>query len=136
MPNWINSAASGPFSPGGAAVPNMSGTLSQWSQPLSIEVVAKQTIGFELHETATTVKFRGVFQPLDAAQLIQKPEGQRAWAWYWLHSDSSLRLNNDDVVIFNGARYRVMNVKDYSLYGYMDYHIVDDFTGSDPVVTP
>lgn len=113
-------------------VPSLSGVLTDWFQAMSFTRVVKSTVGFQVIETPTVISFRGVIQPLSDRALQLKPEGQRAWTWFLLYSDPTLKLDVDEVVTYLGIQYRVMALKDYSIYGYMDYHICEDFTGAGP----
>lgn len=113
-------------------IPDVSGALLSWFQPMVFGVVTKTASGFQVVETVVDTSFRGVIQPLTDRQLMLKPEGQRAWTWLMLHSDTSLQLNVDDVVIYLGEQTRVMARKDYSIYGYLQYSLVQDWTGSGP----
>lgn len=118
-------------------VPNVSGALLSWFQPMRFDLIVKTTEAFQVVETTTPINFRGVIQPLTDRQLSLRPEGQRAWSWFQLHSTPNLKLEVDDVVIYLGVQTRVMALKDYSLYGYVEYHLCQDWTGSGPtVVTP
>lgn len=113
-------------------LPNVSGAMLQWFQPMIFEPVLKSVEGFLLDELGDPIAFRGVIQPLQNRDLMIKPEGERAWTWQMLHSDVSLQLNVDAVVRYLGIQYRVMARKDYSAYGYMTYDLIQDYTGSGP----
>ncbi len=138
MANWFKPASSLPFNPGGGNVPNVGGALTEWFQPMVFKIVSKAVVNYQAYETAIESPFRGVIQPFTDRQLLLKPEGQRAWTWFTVHSGPSLKLDVDDVVNYAGKNYRVMSLKDYSIYGYLEYHLISDYTGSDPtaVVTP
>ena len=57
-----------------------------------------------------------------------KPEGQRSWEWYWIHTKSGiLNLKTQDKIKFQGKRFKVMAIKDYSLNGFIEYQIVRDY---------
>lgn len=128
----ILNASSVPLNAAAGTVPNVGGALLDWFQPMVFGVVTKIVTGFQVQETASAISFRGVIQPFSARQLQLKPEGQRAWTWLWLHSDPSLKLNVDDIVTYLGKQTRVMAQTDYTLYGYLDYHLVQDWEGSGP----
>lgn len=113
-------------------VPNVAGGFADYYQPMVFETVGKIVNGFMLEETGNPLNFRGVIQPLTNRQLYLKPEGQRAWTWFMLHSDPALVLNVDDVVIWRGKQTRVMSRKDYAMYGYIYYELCQDWTGSGP----
>ena len=109
-------------------LPDMSNTLTGWEVPLSLTKITQSIVDGDAVKTEEKINFQGVFQPLREEQLQSKPEGQRSWAWYWIHAKAgTLNLSTQDKIIFNKVRYKVMAVKDYSLYGYIEYQIVVDY---------
>ena len=132
--NTIQNASNIPLNVATGTVPNVNAAMANWYQPMQFGVVSKSNVGFELQETQEIINFRGVIQPLKERSLAIKPEGQRAWTWLWLHSDTSLQLEVDSVVTYLGVQTRVMGRKNYSIYGYMEYELVQDWTGSGPEV--
>jgi|SRR5665213_343020 len=128
----INNAANTPLNQKMGSTPDVSGALQGYYQTMTFEVITKTVVAGEAMETTTPVTFRGVIQPFQSRQLFLKPEGQRAWTWFTLHSDPVLSLNVDDVMIWNGKQTRVMQRKNYTLEGFVEYELVQDWTGSDP----
>ena len=128
----IQNASQVPLNAQAGTVPNVSGAMTDWFQPMVFTTIVKTTVGFQLVETPTNVNFRGVIQPLMGRRLEMKPEGQRGWNWQLVHSDVSLKLTVDEVITYLGVQARVMTAKDYSLYGYLEYEIVLDYTGAGP----
>lgn len=111
-----------------SGLPDMSNTLTGWEVPLSLKKIKQSVVDGLAVKTEETINFQGVFQPLREEQLQSKPEGQRSWAWYWIHAKAgTLNLSTQDKIIFNNVRYKVMAVKDYTLYGYIEYQIVVDY---------
>lgn len=108
-------------------LPDVSDALLDWFQNMTFDLITKAITDYDLTETATTISTKGVRQPFSAQQLSIKPEGQRAWKWETLHCLPNVKLNPDDIVVFNGVRYRVMEKLDYSEYGYLEYHIIQDY---------
>lgn len=108
-------------------VPNMNDTLRNWYQPITFVHLQKRTVNFQLEEFSCAIHFRGVIQPLKPRELMQKPEGQRAWSWFQLHADPILILQVDDIVLYNGIKTRIMARTDYKLYGYVYYELVQDW---------
>lgn len=131
----IQNGKNTPLNTNSGTVPNVNGAMLQWFQPMIFTAVTKIVVGGEVIETGTPINFRGVIQPLSNRDLLIKPEGERAWTWYMLHADPSLSLNVDDVVNYLGQQTRVMARKDYRLYGYMYYELIQDYTGSGPEET-
>lgn len=112
-----------------ATLPTMFDTVLDYLQPMVFENVLKSQVGFQTQETAVETNFQGVWQPFTAQQLRMKPEGQRAWKWFQLHAHPQLILNPDDIVKFQNQNYRVMTKQDYSQYGFVEYHLTNDYTG-------
>lgn len=110
-----------------SALPQMGEVLLSWFQSMTFDLVTKTLEDYDLKETVQTIATKGVRQPFTSQQLSIKPEGQRAWRWETLHCLPDVKLNPDDIVIFNTVRYRVMQKLDYSEYGYLEYHIVQDY---------
>lgn len=116
-------------------IPDVSGAMRDWYQPLTFFQVTKSVVDFQVVEDKLATNFWGVVQPLTDRRLVLKPEGQRAWTWIWVHADPVLAFEVDDIVEYLGTRYRVTSRRDYSIYGYMDYELVQDWGGAVPVLT-
>ena len=109
-------------------MPQMNTTLVGWQAPLQLIRITQSTSEGDVVTLEETINFQGVWQPLTDEQLQFKPEGQRSWSWYWIHAEAgTLNLNTADKIIFNGERYKVMSKKDYSLNGFVEYHVVRDY---------
>lgn len=109
-------------------MPNMSNTLTSWLSPLTIVRLTQSIDEGYLVTNEEKIDFQGTWQPLNDRQLELKVEGQRAWTWIWLHAQvGTLELKTADKVIFNDKRYKVMTVKDYSLNGFIEYHLCRDY---------
>lgn len=111
-----------------SGMPQMDSTLYGWEVPLTLEKVYQNIVEGDFTYTTKIINFKGVWQPLKDERLEAKPEGQRSWEWIWIHAVSgSLNLETADKVIFNNKRYKVMEKKDYSLNGFVEYHLVEDY---------
>lgn len=131
----MTNAADIPLNANSGGVPNVADAMYGYFQPMTFGLVAKErSSNFEVVETQTEISFLAVWQPLTERQLMMKPEGERKWSWYWMHAEIGCILQPDDVVTYLGVQYRVMTQKNYSLYGYVEYHLVDDYTGAGPQV--
>ena len=109
-------------------LPDVSGALGDLFQPISFGTVTKSIgTGFQVAEAVTTVNGLGTVQPFTERQLQILPEGQRAWTNLWCHTDPSVTLEVDSIVTYLGTPTRVMSVKDYSKYGYLEYRLVQDW---------
>lgn len=109
-------------------LPQMSNTLNGWEIPLTLTKVVQKIVNGDRVTTEEKINFQGVFQPLRDEQLQYKPEGERSWQWCWIHAKAgTLNLKTQDKIIFENNKYKVMSVKDYSLYGYIEYQVVKDY---------
>lgn len=109
-------------------LPQMSNTLNGWEVPLVLKKIKQSVVNGDAVKTEEIINFQGVFQPLKDDQLQFKPEGQRSWSWYWIHAKAgTLNLKTQDKIEFEGKRYKVMSVKDYSLYGFIEYQVILDY---------
>ena len=109
-------------------LPQMSNTLNGWEVPLTLTKITQKIVDGDRITEEQIINFQGVFQPLKDEQLQFKPEGERSWSWYWIHAKAgTLNLQTQDKISFNGIKYKVMSVKDYSIYGYIEYEIVRDY---------
>ncbi len=114
------------------SVPDVSGAMQDYYQSLVFDPVGKVVNGFQVVETGAPISFQGVIQPFTERQLLLKPEGERAWTWLTIYADPVLQLQVDDIVNWNGTQTRIMGRTDFSLYGYMLYHAIQDWTGAGP----
>ena len=128
----IANAANRPLFDKSGSVPDVSGALQDYYQSLVFVRVGKVVKGYQLQEAPTPINFRGTIQPFTPRQLQMKPEGERAWTWFTMHSDPVLKLQVDDVVLWNNIQTRIMSRTDFSLYGYVEYNLVQDWGGSGP----
>lgn len=132
----IKNAANNPLFAVGGTTPDVSGALQGYFQNMQFIPVLKTVLGFQSLETPNPIDFQGVIQPYTERQLMLLPEGQRAWTWLLLHADTSLVLQVDDVVTWNGKQTRVMTRKDFGLYGYVEYRLVQDWENAGPNYGP
>jgi len=130
--SFIGQGKNIPLNKATGSVPDVGSALLDWFQPLVFGIVTKVTEGFQVVETVVDTQFMGVIQPLQARQLMLKPEGQRAWTWYWVHAQPSLELEVDSVITYEGTQFRIMAKKDYDIYGYVEYELCEDYTGAGP----
>lgn len=111
-----------------SGMPNMSMALLGWEVPLELVRLTQTMDEGDVAHTEQKIKFKGVWQPLKDEALELKPDGQRSWKWFWLHVQSgTLNLETADKIIFQGQRYKVMEKKDYTLNGFVEYQLIEDY---------
>ena len=109
-------------------LPQMHQPIQSWSVPVTLTKVLQNIVDGDLVTTETQISFQGTVQPLKDEQLQFKPDNLRSWRWLWIHCVAgSLNLQTNDKIIFQHVRYKVMSVKDYSLYNYIEYELVEDY---------
>jgi len=111
-----------------SCVPDVGVSLRAWFQKLVLYKVTKQFIDYEVKESLIPFTTAGVIQPLSGTKLEMKPEGQRSWDWLELHCENGLTLTTDEVVSYHGRKYRIIQQKGYSAYGYGYYEMVNDYS--------
>lgn len=129
----IYSAKNVPLNQNSGTMPDVSDALLDWFQPMTFLTITKTVVNFEVKEVSTATNFLGVWQPMTAQKLLLKPEGQRAWLWFTVHAQPGLELIPDEVITYLGTQYRVMQKWDWILDGYVEYHLVNNYTGSGPL---
>lgn len=111
-----------------SGMPQMRDTLTGWETPLTLVRVYQDIVEGDAVFTEQQINFMGCWQPLRDEELQFKPEGQRSWSWYWIHAKAgTLNLQTADKIIFEGKRYKVMSVKDYSLNSFIEYEVILDY---------
>lgn len=109
-------------------MPNMRNTLTGWEVPLTLVKIKQEVVDGDVIKSEQLINFLGCWQPLRDEELQFKPENQRSWSWYWIHAKSgTLNLQTQDKIIFQGERFKVMGVKNYSLNGFIEYQIIRDY---------
>lgn len=112
-----------------SGLPQMTNALTGWEVAVVANYVKQEIIDGDIVDSSYTKKMQGVLQPLKAEQIALKPEGQRSWAWYWLHVKPQYdKLRTEQIVLINNIPYKVMAVKNYDIYGYIEYEVIRDYS--------
>ncbi len=109
-------------------MPKITAAFNGWGSAITLQKVVQTVVNSFVTETITPVTFQGVIQPLSPRAIQLKPEGQRSFEWLQIHCYSSrVNLDNNDRIIYNGKRYKIMANNDYSNNNYIEYHAVKDY---------
>jgi hypothetical protein len=111
-----------------AGLPNVANAVAGYCLPITVKRLTKTLVNGDLVETEDVQSGRGAIQPFTASQLMIKPEGQRTWVWEALYVVSGVDLSLDDVVTIFDRDFRVMSKRDFTLYGYIKYELVEGYT--------
>lgn len=111
-----------------SGMPQLRGIFGRWAQHIVLlkhsEIVTNGIVTIEQKQ----ISFYGTIQPLSPRSIALKPEGQRSWTWLQIHCQArATNLLPGDFITWQGDRYKVMEKKDYSLNGYMEFHAVRDY---------
>ena len=109
-------------------MPDVSDGLGDWQERICLLLRTEQVVDGLVVNSDRKLVFYGCWQPLSPRALSLKPEGQQSWTWIQLHCQArSTNLMTNDRVVYNGDLYKVMALIDYSLNGYVEYHLVRDY---------
>lgn len=109
-------------------LPYIEDALDGWMQDMTIKLVTKTIVDYQVVETTTEQNILAVRQPYTTRQLMVRPEGQRAWQWEKLHVKHSDSFNLDDIIYFGSKQYRIFGVNEWAQFGYIEYDVVQHYT--------
>ena len=113
-----------------SSLPNMSDALNGWEVSIVADYISQVNINNEIVNIAQKQRIAGVLQPLRPEDVELKPEGQRSWSWFMLHVKPHYnKLRVEQQIEINKQPYKVMSVKDYQHYGYVEYHVIRSYHG-------
>ncbi len=109
-------------------MPQMGAAFSNWTTKITLKRIAQKIIDGLVSEETENITFQGVVQPLSAKQLALKPEGDRAFQWLQIHCLTTTQdLVTNDRIEYAGQKYKIMNVWNWQLNNFIEYHAVEDF---------
>ena len=112
-------------------MPQMDTTLNNWEQPIKLVKIAQSIVDYQAVNNESIYFFQGTIQPLSPKELIVKPISERSWEWLQIHTKINIikqyNLTTNDRIIYNNKRYKIMLQNDYSLNGYYEFHLVEEF---------
>lgn len=112
----------------GSGMPQVSGVLAGWMKSITLQKRQQLTNDGLVSYVNTDITFSGTIQPLSPRQIALKPEGQRAWEWLQIHAVAGTKnIADNDQIVYNGIIFKVMATKDYSLNGYIEYHLAREY---------
>ena len=113
------------------SMPDGSQGVMRLLSPLIFEKLQVTNISGLAQKVPIWIKTLGSIQPLSARALLVKPEGERSWKRYQIHTATNVDLNNNDRIRIRGHLYKVMAKYDYSRSGFFEFHVVGDFDQGD-----
>lgn len=108
--------------------PQLSGAFAGWTSRITLNARIQRVRDGLVCHIDNKVSFNGMIQPLSEKKIQLKPEGQRAWKWLQIHClSTSLDLDVNDIIEYNGRKFKIMADNDYSLNGFIEYHAAEDY---------
>lgn len=126
QPGLIN-AKNTPLAVSSANLPDLSSAVMGFLYPMIFQVIQTTLVDGYSQKVPLPVCTQGCIQPFTAQMLKVKPEGQRNWSWFTVHSLTSMDLRNNDRILLDGKRYKVMEKFDWSRDQYFEYHMILDY---------
>ena len=108
-------------------MPTMRSTIMGYMRPLGLTKIVKTVTDFQTVETEIPIAANGTWQPFSFEQLSIRPEGERSWRWFMVHTTADVILLTDDLIVRYGTRYRVMMRGDYQDNAFVEYHVVNSY---------
>ena len=68
----IRNGKDSPLNQSTGTLPNVSGAMENWFQPMSFDLITKKTINYKITETIVKHSFRGVWQSLKAQVVFNE----------------------------------------------------------------
>lgn len=111
-----------------SGMPQISTAFDGWMTKIKLLQHKETVVNGIVVSDKVLIEFRGTIQPLSPRALALKPEGQRSWEWLQIHVRALwVSLIPGDKITWNTNVYKIMEVNDYRLNGYIEYHAVRDY---------
>lgn len=119
-------------------LPNVTDAILNYFQQMTFSLIRKNLgnfTGFYVQEATVNIICYGMMQT-HGRRLMMTKDGQRLWRNQTLYCESSVILKPDDVVVYLGVQYRVLERENWIQYGFIKYGLAEDFTGEGPFPVP
>lgn len=112
------------------SVPYLGGAMKGWTSKKKFKVIRKEIVN---HRSVSkeTPRYESInWQPVPSWKVDKKPEGQRTWRWFSIivTGKRALGFKEDDIVILDNMRFKIMSGADWSQSGFQKYEAIEDFT--------
>lgn len=108
-------------------LPNMSNTILGWFQPITFGIIRTSIVDYEKVITIDYVDTQGVVQPYKPEPLEIQQAGVRSWSWLMIHCLPDLQLFNNEYIMYENVRYKILQKNNYNKYGYIEYIACEAF---------
>lgn len=98
-------------------LPNVKNALTGWMQPVKVKAVTRTTVDFVLSESVTVRTIPAVVQPTQKTNLNADTLN---WSQPHITIHTPERVHLGEVIEWMAADYKVVEVADWSQYGYFE----------------
>lgn len=112
---------------GNGRLPRPISGLIDWALAVDLVKIVQTVLQGDVTVTETKIPFKGVVIPMKTEEIALKPTEQQSWEWLYVFTFPNVILANNDRIVYNETTYKVMDRRDYSAYGHVEYHIVKDW---------
>ena len=109
-------------------LPQLSETVNNWFQNITLYLIAKTVPNFKVLETPTKISFQGNWQFVPAEALKIENMGERSWKYAKLWTQIGVAITTDDIIQYQGTNFRIIEKIDWTSSGYIEFSLVQDFT--------
>lgn len=120
-------ASSVPLDANPGTLPNMQDAMGDYFQNTEFVRITKTVLNGQVVETRCPFSMKAIVANFTGQQLMMKEIGQRKWKWISVWAYPNIILTPDDVICYLGVNYRVDHKNDWSVYGYLQYDLVEDY---------
>jgi len=116
------------FGQSAAGLPNVGQGVIQLFQPVTVGIIANTQVNGRTQTIITKyVKTQGV-RIQTPNKLVMSKSGERIWDAQEVYFLSDIVLVADDLFLFNKFQFRVLEVENWTEYGYNRYAVLQDYT--------
>lgn len=108
-------------------LPKIKIALNGWESNITLNKITSSIVDYQKVDVIEQISFKGVIQPLTSEDLKLKPLESRSWEWLMIHTRIFSELETNDLIEYDGKKFKVMMKKDYDLNGYYEYHLVKNY---------
>lgn len=108
-------------------VPVVKGALRGWMKKYAVTTYTQTVVNHKVVNTPVTKYIMLNKQPTPPEVVARKPEEQRHWKFWDIHTTKELEFNIDDRFEIEGIGYKIKEKYPYKESGYFHYGCIEDF---------
>lgn len=109
------------------SIPQGGDIVDSWAITYKAILIRQELVDFETKEIRKQITFKGMIQNNQGSKQNIREIGVRQWKSYSLWS--TYKFKNNDVIIIDNVRYRIMGTELWdTYYNYYKYDLTEDYT--------